>query len=417
MHQSCIDSPFLPARVTVLLTTMAKIGIRLGNMTRLTRVIRIKDKRSSVGSNDSYERSLHLSRTVEATTTSSLVVVVSSSSIVSFHSTPTATMLSFLLLITLVCVATAAPKKSGGIRNKSFLAAQIHASLLGSFPTEFGEDDTNSNNDDTRDTHRKRKRREVDSIFEELGPNYTRRAYRMEEESFWKLHLLLEPFLLPKKAATNRASNGARNGVISSSARLSVALRYFAGGSAYDIALVHGISHTEVFNSVWKVVDAVNACRELAIEFPSDHNKQRQLAAEFQAKSEADFAGCVGAIDGLLIWIEKPSEKNCELAECGPKKFFCGRKGKSGLSLQGTCDANRKFLDVSIRHPASTSDWLAFTSSALYELLESDENFLAPGLHLFGDNAYVNSRFMATPFKNVGQGSKDSYNFFHSQVC
>ena len=44
------------------------------------------------------------------------------------------------------------------------------------------------------------------------------------------------------------------------------------------------------------------------------------------------------------------------------------------------------------------------------------QGFLAPGLCLFGDNAYINSFFMATPFAGVSGGSKDSYNFYHSQV-
>ena len=42
--------------------------------------------------------------------------------------------------------------------------------------------------------------------------------------------------------------------------------------------------------------------------------------------------------------------------------------------------------------------------------------FLKPGLCLFGDNAYVNTPYMATPYKNVGSGVKDDYNFYHSQV-
>ena len=35
--------------------------------------------------------------------------------------------------------------------------------------------------------HRERKRRYVNDIFNELGPHYVRRAYRMEPASFWKL--------------------------------------------------------------------------------------------------------------------------------------------------------------------------------------------------------------------------------------
>jgi hypothetical protein len=61
--------------------------------------------------------------------------------------------------------------------------------------------------------------------------------------------------------------------------RLSVALRYFAGGSVYDISVVYGISHLEVFYSVWRVVDAVNKTNELAFSYPTCHDKQRQIAA------------------------------------------------------------------------------------------------------------------------------------------
>ena len=52
-----------------------------------------------------------------------------------------------------------------------------------------------------------------------------------------------------------------------------MALCYFAGGSAYDIALVHGVAYTEVYKSVWKVVDTVNKCTELEIQFPDNWDK------------------------------------------------------------------------------------------------------------------------------------------------
>jgi hypothetical protein len=39
---------------------------------------------------------------------------------------------------------------------------------------------------------------------------------------------------------------------------------------------------------------------------------------------------------------------------------------------------------------------------------------------LFGDNAYLNSSFMATPYPNVSidpaKKTKDDYNFYHSQL-
>ena len=124
---------------------------------------------------------------------------------------------------------------------------------------------------------------------------------------------------------------------------------------------------------------------------------------------------CAGAIDGILIWIEKPTSDECEAAKCGPKKFFCGRKKKFGLNMQGTCDAHGRFLNLCIGHPGSTSDFLAFSTSVLCHKLEK-RGFLAPGLCLFGDNAYVNTHYMATPFKGVKLGPKFDYNFFHSNL-
>ena len=97
-------------------------------------------------------------------------------------------------------------------------------------------------------------------------------------------------------------------------------------------------------------------------------------------------------------------------------KFMCARKHKFGLNLQAICDSEYRFLDLSIIFGGACSDLLAFEASPIRQRLGSD-NFLAPGLCIFGDNAYVNRSFMATPFPNPGLDmEKDAYNFFHSQL-
>ena len=60
---------------------------------------------------------------------------------------------------------------------------------------------------------------------------------------------------------------------------------------------------------------------------------------------------------------------------------------------------------------------MAFEVSSICSILEQP-GFLAEGLCLFGDNAYVNRPCMATPFPNVSGFTKrkDAYNFYHSQV-
>jgi hypothetical protein len=119
-----------------------------------------------------------------------------------------------------------------------------------------------------------------------------------------------------------------------------------------------------------------------------------------------------GAIDGMLLWIEWPSEAECDIACCSSVKFFCRRKHKFGLNLQSTCDLKCRFLDLNIAHPASTSDYLSFSMSNFKSKLEKPGFFT---LHLW-DSAYVNYSYMATPYKNFPLGSKDDYNHYHSQL-
>jgi len=49
-----------------------------------------------------------------------------------------------------------------------------------------------------------------------------------------------------------------------------------------------------------------------------------------------------------------------------------------------------------------------------------EDGLLADGLVIFGDNAYLNTKFMATPYPNIAgrdkEKSKDNYNFYHLQV-
>ncbi len=94
---------------------------------------------------------------------------------------------------------------------------------------------------------RPRKRSSVVDQYLAMGPQYFWRAYRMEYDSFWKLHKLLEEGI--EWARLNQRGykvKGGRegglylpppipNGKIESSVRLACALCYFAGGSPYDI--------------------------------------------------------------------------------------------------------------------------------------------------------------------------------------
>ena len=117
----------------------------------------------------------------------------------------------------------------------------------------------------------------------------------------------------------------------------------------------------------------------------------------------------------MLVWTEKPSKRQCMEVGVDDGKFYCGRKGKFGLNLQAVCDARHWFKYISLQHPASASDYLAFVTSSLYGQLMEGEG-IPQGYCLYGDNAYVNESYMAVPFQAMVNGPKDSYNFYHSQV-
>ena len=68
------------------------------------------------------------------------------------------------------------------------------------------------------------------------------------------------------------------------------------------------------------------------------------------------------------------------------------------MNCQAVSDVRGRILDLPIRLPGASSDCIAFEGSNLYERLEG--GLLKNCLVLFDDNAYLNARYMATPFPN-----------------
>ena len=249
----------------------------------------------------------------------------------------------------------------------------------------------------------KRKRRTIQSLYQEYEGMFSR-AYRMDYDVFMSLHELLKPGI-DKYVHKNNNSNNEEcfyrhNGAIRSKIHLAVALWYFAGGSYLDITISHGIGKTDVYRSVWAVVHATNNCTKLQLWFPTTVEECTELASEFTFQSKAGFDNCIECIDGMLIWTEKPHSKECQNVGVDSGKFYCSRKGKFGLNLQGVCNARRQFLYISVQHPASASDYLAFIMLFLYQHLTQGSG-LPTGYCLYGDNAYVNESYMSVPFPNT----------------
>ena len=76
-----------------------------------------------------------------------------------------------------------------------------------------------------------------------------------------------------------------------------------------------------MFESIWIVVEAVNSLLSFDILYPSGHDEQESIAKGFRDASKVEFDSCAGVIDGILIWMRKPSLKQAEKAGVGEKKF------------------------------------------------------------------------------------------------
>ncbi|KAL3786777.1 hypothetical protein ACHAW5_002978 [Stephanodiscus triporus] len=177
----------------------------------------------------------------------------------------------------------------------------------------------------------------------------------------------------------------------------------FCWGSPYDIISAYGVSHTVILYSVWCVVDAVNQLPEFHIEYPRSLAEQQKIANGFEDKSEVGFTNCAGCIDGLFNLHKGP----------GVTSYVA--KGWLVSQSEPSPDVRGRMLDFSIVYGGALSDCLAFEGSGIYKDLEA--GLLHEDLVLFGDNAYLNSHYMmVTLFPYVSSGSKDDFNFFHSQL-
>jgi hypothetical protein len=232
------------------------------------------------------------------------------------------------------------------------------------------------------------------------------RAYRMSKQSFKRLADLVRPYVVVDQAMARRST---RTGEITTEMRLSIALRYFAGGSYLDIATSHGVHTTTFFSIVWSIVFAINTVEELAPSFPyDDPTKLEAMSARFQRRFHNPFHGCVGALDGLAIQIERPKTPNSQ--------SHYNRKGFFAVNMQALCDAEYQFTFASCRCAGSTHDSLAFSTSDLFEIVQDRTKFLRP-YWIAADDAYPASDAVLTPWSGRSlEVYKDSFNFHLSSL-
>jgi hypothetical protein len=244
-----------------------------------------------------------------------------------------------------------------------------------------------------RESYYVRSRLEWDAHVAKLaeeGPHAFSRLYRIEPESFVKLCTIIRPFVEKDVVkAINRSGND--KGPITTEIAVHCLLRWLGGGSYLDIRLSVGISVPSMYRIVHVCMNAIILCDEFEIEFPSNNTDLEATAEGFKSiSSHGILDGCVGCLDGILLKIQTPSSN-----EVGNvKSFFSGHYQTYGINVQAACDHHCRFISVCVAAPGGTNDIAAFRKTPLHKHIDA----LPVGKYIVGDNAYICSENLLTPF-------------------
>lgn len=134
------------------------------------------------------------------------------------------------------------------------------------------------------------------------------------------------------------------------------------------------------------------------IKFPTNGVAIEAAATEFEVFS--GFPGVIGCIDGSYINIKTPKHKI--------KNTYVNRHDLPSLTLQGICDASKRFIDVFTGVPGKIHDSRIFKLSDISERLPT---ICGSHYHLLGDSAYPLREYLLTPYKNYGNITPEERNF------
>jgi hypothetical protein len=191
-------------------------------------------------------------------------------------------------------------------------------------------------------------------------------------------------------------------------------IRCLAGGSFHDVRRIAGVSIPSYYRLVQKGIDAVVKCTHpsLAISFPETESDIETMTSGFRRLSSCGlFEGCIGCIDGWLCRVRAPPQKDTQGP--GQRKYFSGHYQAFGINVQCVCDFESRFTYVSAMCPGSVSDLVSYEETELSKRVEK----LPVGVFLLGDNAYMLSEHLLTPFPgNELPSNQDAFNFYLSQL-
>ena len=167
-----------------------------------------------------------------------------------------------------------------------------------------------------------------------------------------------------------------RNYALPAHLQVLTALRFYASGSFQavvgDTIGIHKSTVSRCINRVSKVL-----CTKIKdyIRFPQNEEERNHIKQCFHDYGQ--FPNTIGAIDGTLIPIKKPSED---------EHLYVSRKGFHAINVQAIAAPSRKFLSVVAQYPGGTHDSYIWQNCAIARKFEDRE--IGRGW-LLGDSGYA----------------------------
>jgi hypothetical protein len=176
----------------------------------------------------------------------------------------------------------------------------------------------------------------------------------MSYYSFQKLLAMLQPSLMVNTWKSHVQTN---TKLIYTEIILHCTLQFLAGGSYLDIMCNAVLSHTAFYSSIYKGIDLINRCPDLALKLPRSLEELHNAADEFASLSRDWLLnGCVLVLDGWLCWIKVPGSNETP----NVSSYFSGHYQVYGLNVQATCDVQSRFTYVCFLCPGGSVDSRAY---------------------------------------------------------
>ena len=216
-----------------------------------------------------------------------------------------------------------------------------------------------------------------------------------------------------------RAHVSTSGGYISGEVKLAITLRMMAGGDALDLGALFDISSSycrDIFNYVleyWIVKPNLGGMDIKA--YLSNHNEMKRVSNGFARRSNGVLTGAIGAIDGWLVKIVRPSYRVDKIKNV---VGFFSRKGFYALNVQCMVDHDKKVLWASFNNRGCSHDSSVFRNTMLYETLKDKSSDLyLRKFFILGDSAYAIESFIIPPYDSPGKCTpEDDFNFYHSSA-